>query len=71
MSDVCFGLYDGLDVKCELGMIGFLVCCSGDVIGDYEVMLVLDMEILLFCYMVLDCVVFVYGVIKVVEWVVC
>jgi 4-hydroxy-tetrahydrodipicolinate reductase len=68
LSDVRSGPYDGPDAKREPGTIGFSVRRSGDVIGDHEVTLASDMEILSLRHTALDRAVFAHGAIKAAEW---
>ena len=62
--------YDGPDAKRDPGMIGFSVRRTGGVIGDHEVTLGTEMEVLSLRHTALDRAVFSHGAIKAAEWVV-
>lgn len=68
LSDLRAAPYDGADAKRIPGEIGFSVRRTGDVIGDHEVTLGSEMEILSLRHTALDRAVFAYGAIKAAEW---
>ena len=61
--------YDGPDAKRVPGEIGFSVRRTGGVIGDHEVTLGTEMEVLSLRHTALDRAVFAHGAIKAAEWV--
>ncbi len=68
LSELRSGPYDGPDAKREPGKIGFSVRRSGSVIGEHEVTLGSDMEMLSLSHTALDRAVFANGAIKAAEW---
>jgi len=60
--------YDGPDAKRVPGQIGFSVRRTGGVIGDHEVTLGTDMEVVTLRHTALDRAVFAHGAIKAAEW---
>lgn len=60
--------YDGPDAKRVPGQIGFSVRRTGGVIGDHEVTLGTDMEMVSLRHTALDRAVFAHGAIKAAEW---
>ena len=61
--------YDGPDAQRVAGEIGFSVRRTGGVIGDHEVTLGTEMEVLSLRHTALDRAVFAHGAIKAAEWV--
>ncbi|MEL7540046.1 MAG: 4-hydroxy-tetrahydrodipicolinate reductase [Pseudomonadota bacterium] len=68
LSDIRSAPYDGPNAKRERGEIGFSVRRTGGVIGDHEVTLGSEMEILSLRHTALDRAVFATGAIKAAEW---
>lgn len=68
LSGVRAAPYDGADAKRVPGLIGFSVRRTGGVIGDHEVTLGSEMEILSLRHTALDRSVFAHGAIKAAEW---
>ncbi|MEM7328846.1 MAG: 4-hydroxy-tetrahydrodipicolinate reductase [Pseudomonadota bacterium] len=68
LTDIRSAPYDGPDAKRQAGEIGFSVRRTGGVIGDHEVTLGSDMEVLSLRHTALDRAVFAHGAIKAAEW---
>ncbi len=68
LSALRMGPYDGPDAKRERGKIGFSVRRTGSVIGEHEVTLGSEMEIVSLSHTALDRAVFAHGAIKAAEW---
>ena len=68
LKDIRVAPYNGPDAKRTPGEIGFSVRRTGGVIGDHEVTLGSDMEILSLRHTALDRAVFAHGAIKATEW---
>ena len=68
LNDIRVAPYDGPNAKRGPGEIGFSVRRTGGVIGDHEVTLGSDMEVLSLRHTALDRAVFAHGAIKAAEW---
>ena len=68
LGEVRAAPYDGPDAKRVPGQIGFSVRRTGGVIGDHEVTLGSEMEIVSLRHTALDRAVFAHGAIKAAEW---
>lgn len=68
LEDLCIFVCEGIIGVCECGIIGFLVICGGDVVGEYDVIFVGVGECVVLWYLVIDWVIFVCGVLQVVIW---
>ncbi len=68
LSDLRAGPYDGPDAKRVPGQIGFSARRTGGVIGDHEVTLGSEMEVISLRHTALDRAVFAHGAVKAAEW---
>lgn len=68
LSELRAAPYDGPDAKRVLGQIGFSVRRTGGVIGDHEVTLGSEMEVISLRHVAQDRAVFAHGAIKAAEW---
>lgn len=68
LSDLRAEPYDGPDAKRDSGQIGFSARRTGGVIGDHEVTLGSEMEVISLRHTALDRAVFAHGAIKAAEW---
>ncbi len=68
LSELRIAPYDGPDAKRGPGEIGFSVRRTGGVIGDHEVTIGSEMEVLSLRHTALDRAVFAHGAIKAAEW---
>lgn len=59
---------EGYIGECVFGIIGFVIVCVGDIVGEYIVMFVDIGECLEIIYKVFSCMIFVNGVVRLVLW---
>lgn len=59
---------EGYIGECVLGIIGFVIVCVGDIVGEYMVMFVDIGECIEIIYKVFSCMIFVNGVVCLVLW---